>query len=317
MISVIVPVYNIAPYLDRCLTSILRQTLRELEIVCTDDGSADGSAAVLDEKAAENDNILVIHKRNEGVTVARLAGVRLSRGGNVGFCDGDDEIEPDMYERLLNNKLRYNADISHCGHKVVYPDGREKYFYNTGRLAQQDRTEGLKDLLSGSFEPGLWSKLYSKTLLHSLLHSGRMDVDVKINEDLLMNYYLFKEARMTVYEDVCLYDYLKRDGSASGKKSERFVRDPIYVREIILNDIPEQNRAVYIPAMLSFIRISISMYMYCLKHDPENREELLKKFRKNIFVNRKYLKYGDIGGAVHAYMILIMPGVCKLVFRNY
>ena len=319
MISVIVPVYNIENYISRCLNSILGQTYRDMEIVCTDDGSADKSANVLDEFAKNNPNIIVIHKKNAGVTNARIDGINLAQGENIGFCDGDDEIESDMYERLYNNKVKYNADISHCGHKVVSLDGSVKYYYNTGRLAQQDREEGLKDLLAGSFEPGLWSKLYSKTLLHSLLHSGACDTDIKLNEDLLMNYYIFKIASKTVYEDFCPYKYLKREGSASVSKNIRFLTDPIRVREIILDDIDSNNKMLFIPAIVSFIRISISMYMYCLMHgsEIENVNMFKGKFRKNINENKKYIRHLNIGGQLHAYMLLYAPALSKMVFRNY
>lgn len=81
-----------------------------------------------------------------------------------------------MYEILLNNAKKYNADISHCGYQMIFEDGRVNYFHNTGCLVQQDRTTGLKDLLDGSLvEPGLWNKLFHKNLFHSLLHSTVMN----------------------------------------------------------------------------------------------------------------------------------------------
>ena len=319
MISVIVPVYNIAPYLARCIESLEAQTVDEIQLVCTDDGSRDGSSAVLDELALNKANIIVAHKPNAGVTKARIAGIMLAQGDNIGFCDGDDEIEPDMYARLLKNKVDNNADISHCGHVVIRPDGSRSYVHNTGRFAVSGKEEALAELLAGSFEPGLCSKLYSKTLLHSLLHSGLMDYNIKINEDLLMNYYLFKQANRIVFEDVCPYHYLKREGSASTRKSPRFLTDPIKVREMILEDIAPKEGKIYNQAAASFIRISISMYMYCINHENsiDDAKVLKKKFRGNIKDKRKYIKYLNFGGRVHAYVILYTPILCKMLFRNY
>lgn len=317
MISIVVPVYNIEQYLQRCFDSFQRQTIQDIEIICVDDGSVDNSAQILDGLAEKYPNLIVIHQKNAGVTTARLIGIQVANGDNIGFCDGDDEVEPDMFELLLENKEKYGAEISHCGHKIIYPDGREKYFYNTGRLAVQDKTEGLINLLSGSFEPGLCSKLYSKSLLHSLLHSGVVNSDIKINEDLLMNYYLFKAARKTVYQDVCLYRYMKREGSASTSKSIRFFKDPVRVREIILQDIDEDDTQLRKAAIVSFIRINISMYMHGIMRDSGLSRAEVEQFRTNIKNNLSQARYLDFGGLVHAYLIAYAPRLCNAIFNNY
>ena len=96
LISVIVPVYNVAADLPRCLNSILAQTYPEIEIVAVDDGSPDNSGKILDQYAKQHNNLRVIHKENGGVTSARLRGLQEARGEWIGFVDGDDEIEPDM-----------------------------------------------------------------------------------------------------------------------------------------------------------------------------------------------------------------------------
>ena len=234
MISVIVPVYNIAPYLPRSVSSILAQTYGELEVIAVDDGSSDDSLAVLHKLAAQDARIRVIHQENKGVTQARLTGVAAAKGEWIGFVDGDDEIEPDMYERLLRNAEEYHADISHCGYQMVFPD-RVDYYYNTGRLIRQDRRSALQALIEGSFiEPGLWNKLFHKTLFHSLLHSDAVDCSIKNMEDLLVNFYLFREAGSAVYEDLCPYHYMIRNGSAATSGvNEHKLRDPLSVLKTI------------------------------------------------------------------------------------
>lgn len=237
MISVIVPCYNIAPYIESCVHSILNQTYSNLEILLVDDGSTDGTAAVLDRLAAEDEKVHVIHQENGGVTRARLTGVAAANGEWIGFVDGDDMIEPDMYERLLANAHTYGADISHCGYQMVFPSHVD-YYYNTGRLIRQDQRAGLKDLLDGSFiEPGLCNKLFRKSLLQSLFHSEVMDFTVKNTEDLLMNYYLFRQAKSAVYEDFCPYHYMVRENSAATSKlNEQKLRDPLRVLKRIKED---------------------------------------------------------------------------------
>ena len=149
-ISVIVPTYNIENEITRCVESILRQTYQNLEIILVNDGSTDGTLNVLQELSQRDPRIRVINKSNEGVTRARLDGVKAATGDWIGFVDGDDYVEPMMFETLLENVYQYDADISHCGYQMVFPS-RVDYYYNTGRVVQQDHITGLKDLLIGAF----------------------------------------------------------------------------------------------------------------------------------------------------------------------
>lgn len=237
MISVIVPAFNVESTIIRTLDSILVQTYPEIEIIVVDDGSVDETGRVIDNYASQHKRVMAIHTKNQGVTSARLTGVAQASGEWIGFVDGDDEIEPDMYELLLKNAERYGADISHCGYQMVFADGRINYFHNTGCLVQQDRTTGLKDLLDGSMvEPGLCNKLFRKTLFQSLLHTTVMDKSIKINEDLLMNYILFSNANMSVFQDICKYRYLVRSTSASRTSlNQHKIFDPIRVKQLILD----------------------------------------------------------------------------------
>lgn len=243
LISVVVPVYNIENYISKTIDSILNQTYNNLEIIVVDDGSTDKSGVIIDTLAEKDSRLRIIHKQNGGVTSARLEGVKASTGEWIGFVDGDDYIEPNMFEVLLDNALKYNADISHCGYQMVF-SSRVDYYYNTDRLVQQDKLTGLIDLLDGSFiEPGLWNKLFSRTLFHSLLHDDIMDYSIKNNEDILMNYYLFKVARQSVYYDFCPYHYMLREGSAATSKVNKSkLYDPIKVQKIILDDAKDNDK---------------------------------------------------------------------------
>lgn len=229
-ISIIVPCYNIAPYIETCVLSILQQTYTNIEVMLVDDGSTDGTAEILDSLAMQDERIRVIHQQNSGVTNARFAGLKAANGDWIGFVDGDDIIDPDMYERLLHNAYEHNAQISHCGYQMVFPS-RVDYYYNTGHLVKQDRRSGLNDLIDGSrIEPGLWNKLFHKSLLQNLFQSRLMDFSIRNNEDLLMNYYLFRLAESTVYEDFCPYHYMVRKGSTmTSGIDEHKLRDPLLV----------------------------------------------------------------------------------------
>lgn len=232
-ISVIVPAYNIREYLPRCLDSLLAQTHGNLEIIVVDDGSTDGTAAVADDYARKASRIKVVHKENGGVTSARLRGVAEAKGQWIGFADGDDYCEPEMYARLLENALTHGADISHCGYQMVFPSHVD-WYYNTGKTTVQAGKQGLYDLLEGSFvEPALWNKLYRRELFAGL--DDWMDKSVRINEDLLMNYYLFRQAGKAVHEDICPYHYILRQGSAAvSRLNEHKLKDPVRVLDIML-----------------------------------------------------------------------------------
>ena len=233
LISVIVPVFNIEDYLENCIRSILRQTYTNLEIIAVDDGSTDASLSVLKKLEAEESRLHVLHQDIGGGSSARLAGLSQAKGTWIGFVDGDDEIEPDMFERLLKNALQYHTDISHCGYQMVFPS-RVDYYYNTGKLLVQNRRDALIGLLDGSFEPGLCNKLVHRSLIVRFLNSDRFDGSIRINEDLLMNYYLFRSADRSVFEDFCPYHYQLRKGSAATSFLKPYkLRDPIRVRQIL------------------------------------------------------------------------------------
>lgn len=114
-ISVIIPAYNVEPWIEACLESVCNQTYRDLEIIVIDDGSTDKTGAIIDSYANKDRRIVVTHQENSGLVAVRELGIKIASGQYIGFVDGDDTVEPDMYERLLTNAISYQADISHCG----------------------------------------------------------------------------------------------------------------------------------------------------------------------------------------------------------
>lgn len=315
MISVIVPVYNVATDLPRCLDSILAQTHPYMEVIAVDDGSTDESGAILDRYAVRNPVIRVIHKENGGVTSARLCGMKEASGTWIGFVDGDDEIEPDMYERLLSNALKYDAQISHCGYQMVFPDGRINYFHNTGFLAKQDKVTGLKELLSGSIiEPGLWNKLFHKSLFHGLFHGETVDTSIKINEDLLMNFYLFSVAETSVFDDWCPYHYIVRSTSASrAKLNEHKIYDPIRVKEIIRKIATKE---IQDDAQRAYVNTCINTYHTLMFAGTEHREDL-QKVRNLLKQEKSSLSLLGKKRALMAQLIIRAPIIYKLIYGIY
>ncbi len=249
LLSVIVPAYNVAEWLPRCLDSILLQTYKNLEVLVIDDGSSDETPQIADRYAARDARIRAIHQQNRGLVETRERGIREAKGEYVGFVDGDDEIVPEMYERLLNNALSHHAQISQCGILYCFYDGRRKPVRGTGKLMEYERTEGCAALLRGSeMEPSLCNKIFHS----SILADSCLDPSVINNEDMLRNIVLFDRAERSVMEDFCGYLYWRRNDSMSNnRKAAENGRNILRARELIREYVPQalkeeaQNNCTY------------------------------------------------------------------------
>lgn len=313
-ISVIVPVYNLENYIEKTLDSICAQTYSNMEIIVVDDGSTDNSYQVICDYANKDSRVIPIQQENGGVTSARLNGVKHATGEWIGFVDGDDLIDEDMYEILINNAHKYNAQISHCGYKMVFDDGRENYFYNSGKIVEQDNLKGLCDLLNGTMiEPGLWNKLFYKELFCSLLNDDLMDLSIKIFEDLLMNYYLFKQSNKSVFEDVCKYQYLVRKGSASRTISKNSIYDPIKVKRVILNDA--NISIIKKVAFEAYVSTCNNVYCSLVVNDADKKDE--KNIRKIIVDNYKELNQLSKRNKLYTLLITKTPHLFELLYKVY
>ncbi len=302
-ISIIVPVYNTADFLPRCLDSIINQTYKNIEVIAVDDGSSDNSLEVLYKYAKQYPQIRVIHQENAGVTVARIRGINEANGAWIGFVDSDDYIEPDMYFVLLNNALLHNADISHCGYRMVFNDGRVNFFYNTNQTIVQDNEKGIIDLLEGTMvEPGLCNKLFRKDLLHKAVNNSNFDKSIKINEDLLLNFFIFNHSHKSVFLDICPYHYIVRNNSASRQKLNiNKIFDPIRVRELILSNCNEHIHISPV-AKKSYINSCLyachSILVYDKKKFSTEFDEVRRKLKSSktefslIGTKHKYMAYG-------------------------
>lgn len=314
-ISIIIPVYNLEQYIEKCIISVMNQTYSNLEIIVVNDGSSDNSWKVITEIAKRDSRIIPINKENGGVTSARMTGLKKASGEWIGFVDGDDEIESDMYEFLLVNAIKNQASISHCGYQMEFPDGRIHYFYNTGAIVKQDRRKGIEDLLCGEYiEPGLWNKLYRKELFDSLERCS-IPYDIKINEDLLMNYILFSKANLSVFEDRCKYHYIVRKNSASRSNlNENKIFDPIRVKEIILENIDEEFRN---SAQKAYINTCVNVYNILISEGRRKYILEKKKIRRLIKRNKNYFQLLKGKRKILVYLISDFPCVYHLMYSIY
>jgi glycosyltransferase involved in cell wall biosynthesis len=216
LISVIVPVYNVEKYLKRCIDSIINQTYKNLEIILIDDGSSDSSGEICDEYAILDLRIHVIHQKNKGLSAARNAGIELATGEWIAFLDSDDWIDSEMYEILLDNGIKNNADISTCQSRNVNAKG-ELLSSKTPNMIENQITEmSADDIISGlytltkvRFE--VWNKLWKR----SLIGETRF-IDGQVSEDVYFDRVLFTRTSKMVHTTRCLHNYLtQRKGNTN------------------------------------------------------------------------------------------------------
>lgn len=311
LISVIVPTYNCAQWLPRCVDSLLAQTYENLEIIVVDDGSKDNTMEVMAGYTERFSNVKAIRKVNGGEYAARLTGVEHAQGDWIGFADADDEVEPQMYERLLENAKQYNAQISHCGFKVIYPDGKVDFLRNTGEIHLQDRNTALRDLLEEIIvENGLPNKMFRRELFTGV--TEKMDFTIVNNGDLLMNYYLFENAQTAIFEDVCPYHYLIRQGSASRRKlNQHIIYDPIRVRQIILDSCAPEMRN---DARRALARMCLVSYRQLVMEDKNEYAEDRKKVRALIAEQLPYVSIMPKRNALLIRMIAFAPWLFDFLY---
>lgn len=281
-ISIIVPAYNIENYICRCIESLLCQTYKNVEIILVDDGSSDMTGEIIDDIAKKDKRIVVIHKENGGVSSARMAGVNAASGDYIGFVDGDDYAESEMFEQLLKNAKQHKADISHCGYQMIFPDGHVDFYYNTGRKAIFNCIEGVAALVEGRIiEPGLCNKLFRREIVVGFEKSPLWDSSICFNEDLLMNYILFSKAKLSVYEDVSYYHYILRKDSATTTHTARYkVTNPVQVMRIITKD-SRKTPEIYGFAVERYLRalIGAAQQTYWIEDSMNARSELKSSMR--------------------------------------
>ena len=212
-ISIIVPVYNVEAYLERCVESILKQTYTNLEILLVNDGSTDKSGELCDKLALRDHRIRVIHKENGGLSDARNRGIDEASSNLIGFIDSDDYIDEDMYETLYRQMVASKADLSMCGHYDVYHQIPEKQVaeIKTWELMPE---EAIKMVMEAKIlSVTAVNKLYKKALFEQL----RFRIG-KIAEDAFIMVDLIHQCSKIVATNEKKYYYVHRENSITTQK---------------------------------------------------------------------------------------------------
>ncbi|PRR76504.1 glycosyltransferase [Clostridium thermopalmarium] len=217
-ISIIVPIYNVEKYINKCIDSILAQTFTDFELILVDDGSPDNCGKICDDYAKKDSRIKVIHKKNGGLSSARNAGLDIARGEYIGFIDSDDYIHEEFYETLMNLIIKYDADIAQCEFLRVYEEENTNVqnirFHSNKTIITLNNIEALNNLYNENSVNAVvvWNKLYKKELFNEIRFPKE-----KIHEDEYTTYQLLFNAKRIVLTSEQMYYYLQRTNSIMGK----------------------------------------------------------------------------------------------------
>ena len=317
--TVIVPVYNVEAYLEKCVDSILAQTEPDFELLLVDDGSTDNSGALCDKLAQKDSRIQVIHQKNQGLGGARNTGIKAASGDWVLLVDSDDWIEPELLEKTLETGLREEADLVMFGFRSVDEQG------NTLQTVVEDvpTDQGLTlkdhpDLLLTA--PSAWRRLYRRELL---VRTGILYPPRVWYEDIRTTPKLLAAADRVVFLSYVGYDYLSRTGSITKNQNADRNQEILWAFDDLLPYFQEQGlferyrqELCYLTLFHAYLTASVRVLLIDRKHP------LLGEFRDYLnkwFPDYRRCKYLPRLSRVHKLLLSLlekrMYGLVALLFR--
>ena len=289
LISIIVPIYNVAKYLDRCMKSLLDQSYQNIEIILIDDGSTDDSGEKCEFYSSKDNRINVIHKKNEGLGMARNSGLKIAQGKYVLFVDSDDYIESQMIERLYDKLKKNNADTCFCRYYNTSVDGRDtiaRELYKKNNYLGEEVKEVLLGMIgSQQSQPGdveigmsVWKGLYSLDIIrnnHIIFPSERE----YISEDIIFHIHYIPLTKHIAIENTANYHYCDNGSSLTKKYNpNRFIMEKRLMKKEIseLEKIFEKDEFIQ-----RLYKAFLGRVRYCIKQEVLLNSKKIK-IRKNI-----------------------------------
>lgn len=284
-ISVIVPIYNVEEYVEKCIDSLIKQTYKNIEIILVDDGSKDKSYEICKKYSELDSRIKLIHKENGGLSDARNVGIDNATGEYITFLDSDDWLNYNYCEVMVNEILDTKADIVMCNIVNVYSDDyvfEEKISYEKTSYTNLEALEKFEDTVNVVAV----AKLYSKELFNNLRYRVG-----KIHEDEFMFHRIFYEAKKIVCLDIQMYAYRQRPNSITTSKYSLKRLDGLEALEDRMNFYEEKS-------LTNLEEKTRAIYMYLLKKNMkelnnsnfDNKEEYIKKISENLKISYRKCK---------------------------
>lgn len=244
-ISLIIPIYNTVELLPKCLDSAINQTYKNIEFLCIDDGSTDGSEKILDQYAKKDNRLKVVHKINGGESSARNIGLQMATGDYIGFLDCDDWIEEDMYETLINIQEEFKVDMVASGY---FEEFNGKSIEMRNRTIIKDGVFERNKLFTyiykrdyyKAFSANLWCKLFDKNIFSGKDGKIVFDEEQRLGGDILLFAHIAANCKKSYYVNQSFYHYNIRDNSTWHAKNLP-VRVQIFNAYLKLLEFVEQN----------------------------------------------------------------------------
>ena len=295
LVSVIVPVYNVENYLDRCVKSILEQTYQDLEIILIDDGSTDESGLICDKYKATDDRIKVYHKRNEGQSCARNDGIDIATGKYILFIDADDYIDTEMVNRLLNPFYSIqDLSFTSCGYYNVFSDETLSNRRSNETLLLDKRE--YEDSLANNREICymVWNKLFPREIIGNIRF-----IPNQLHEEIHFMREISKKVKKVFYIDTPLYYYIReREGNTNSRfkiQQLQAIQEFAYFEDDMLK---EGNIEAVNGIRIMQMEFIIDFYFKCKKlalydecHSMKKRFDELLDSVKGILTTERYVKY--------------------------
>ena len=290
LISIIVPVYNVEQYLEKCVDSIINQKYKNLEIILVDDGATDSSGKLCDELAKIDNRIKVYHKENGGLSDARNYGVERATGDYIGFVDSDDYIDSEMYEELYEAIKKENVDVVECNLKIIYPDRVELFteqkYYNV-----YTKQEYLEEYLKIE---KIFGSACVRLIKSDVVKKLKFPVG-KLYEDTYYAYDLIEKVDSYVIMNNPYYNYLMRENSITNTKFNPRIFDLIEIVEkfhkTTYEDYPGLKEAADCRKMYAYFSVLNSILLEENYRDNEYYSEILSYFKRNYIslLKNKYI----------------------------
>lgn len=319
IISIIIPVYNVCGYLEKCVKSIETQTYKYFEIILVDDGSSDGSEKLCDKLATEYSNIVVIHQNNSGASTARNNGLSVANGKYIIFCDSDDYIDSTMLEKLIKAKEFYPDLLPVCGIKKISEQGQKDFVIGGDKICTVDKKDFFVIQEAQLFNAPV-NKLYSKEIIDK--HSIRFNPQIVLGEDMIFNAdYVMKADCNFVVVNESLYFYNIFVGDSVSKKYLSDILDNYIALDkkfCELIEFTDTNMNKYGKRLATIRLFSVvnSIKNTMSPSNPANKSEKIKHIKKilNSFDVKDIVSKADTSAYSDIYLKMLCTGNASLIY---
>ena len=286
-ISIIIPVYNVERKIQRCLDSVKHQTFSDFELILVNDGSTDKSGEICDKYVANDERFKVIHQNNQGVSVARNAGINIAKGRYITFIDSDDYVNGDFLSNLYATICSSGADIAICNYYMVFEDRTDvcmEHGYSSGNILEKDEIKSVfykhiqdNDCTIGYFS--LWNKIYRSNLIRE--NHIFLDTEMSFGEDMMFIMQCLKFSNKIAFTEEPLYYYEMTENGLFSRYRRSFLNDTMKCYRSLVSQLN-------IKGVEELLPLSLKYYGYVMQHIRgiiENESEKIALIR-NVYKNK-------------------------------